>query len=112
MKKMWRIGLLSLTVAGLLAGCGAGGDGGANSDQQAGAQKLEVPTVYQNNCLSCHGNQLQGRTGPNLQKVGSKLNEEQILKLIREGKGGMPAYGNRLSEDELTSLASWLAQQK
>lgn len=109
MNKQWRIGLLSLSVAGLLAGCGAGG---AASDQQASAPKLEVPAVFQNNCMSCHGNQLQGKGGPNLQKVGSRLNEEQILKLIRDGKGGMPAYGKRLSEDELTSLASWLAQQK
>jgi mono/diheme cytochrome c family protein len=47
-----------------------------------------------------------------LQKVGSKLTEEQLVKLIRDGKGGMPAYGKRLGEEEIAPLAKWLAEQK
>ncbi|MFC3771730.1 c-type cytochrome [Paenibacillus sp. GCM10012303] len=106
MRFLWPIWLIGLSTACCLAGCG----GGEQPNEMSA--ELSIPTVYKQNCMSCHGNQLQGRVGPNLQTVGSRLTEEKLIQLINDGKGGMPAYGKRLSEDDIASIAAWLAEQK
>ncbi|WP_019535253.1 c-type cytochrome [Paenibacillus ginsengihumi] len=95
-------------MVGALTGCGGGGQ----SEGMASHQELALPAVYRQNCMSCHGNELQGKVGPSLQTVGSRMSEEEIIQVIRDGKGGMPAYGKRLSEEEISSVASWLAEQQ
>ena len=76
----------------------------------AGASvKVDVPKMYQNYCISCHGNQLQGGQGPNIQKVGERLDEAEIIKSIQKGGGGMPPFQVTLKEEELKALAhGWL----
>ncbi|MDF2668504.1 MAG: cytochrome [Paenibacillus sp.] len=68
--------------------------------------------IYKKSCISCHGDQLQGTMGPNLQKVGTKYTKEQLYKLILNGKGGMPAFKSSLKEEEVANLALWLADHK
>jgi cytochrome c551 len=121
---------LFLTAAGLLcltalAGCGGGGNkagepfgGGKNNpgsptEAMAGASE-QTQSLYKANCLSCHGNTLEGRVGPstNLQKVGSRLSKEQIIKQITNGGNGMPGLGSKLKPEETDALADWLAGKK
>lgn len=69
--------------------------------------------IYKQSCVACHGNQLEGKMGPNLQKVGTKLTDEQLYKLILNGKGAaMPAFKSSLKEEEIANLALWLGQHK
>ncbi|MBB6637048.1 c-type cytochrome [Cohnella thailandensis] len=68
--------------------------------------------IYKSNCLSCHGDQLQGRVGPELARVGSEMAKEQIYKQIAQGGGGMPKYENKLSEEQLIILTNWLASKQ
>lgn len=68
--------------------------------------------IYKQSCVACHGNQLEGKMGPNLQKVGTKLTDEQLYKLVLNGKGAMPAFKSSLKEEEVANLALWLAQHK
>jgi len=65
---------------------------------------------YKSNCLGCHGDQLQGGFGPALNAVGASLSREQIYEIISKGKGNMPGFGGRLSEDEIINLTNWLAE--
>ncbi|MEF3311156.1 cytochrome c [Paenibacillus sp. GYB004] len=74
--------------------------------------KVAAETVYKQSCLSCHGDQLQGKIGPNLQKAGTKFTEQQLYKLILNGKGGMPAFKSSLKEEEIANLSLWLAEHK
>jgi mono/diheme cytochrome c family protein len=62
--------------------------------------------------MACHGANLEGKLGPNLQKVGGKLSEEQIKKQIEAGGGGMPAFGKKLKDNEVDTLVKWLAVKK
>jgi mono/diheme cytochrome c family protein len=68
--------------------------------------------LYKQNCISCHGVDLQGGVGPNLQKVGSKLTLEQTYKLLQNGKGMMPGFKTQLKDEEIANLSRWLAEKK
>lgn len=92
-----------------LAGCGGGSTGG---DALNGP--TEVVAVYKANCVSCHGSELQGRVGPNtnLQKVGARMSNSDIIRQIEQGEGSMPDFKDRLSAEEIAGLAKWLAGKK
>jgi len=66
--------------------------------------------MYKQSCAACHGDDLQGAVGPALDEVGKVLNEEEILDVIENGKGSMPA--GLLSGDEAVQISKWLAEQK
>mgnify|MGYP001165982597 CR=1 FL=1 len=65
--------------------------------------------IYKSNCLSCHGDQLQGRVGPELDAIGTAMTQEEIYKKIANGGGGMPKFKDKLTEEELTQITLWLA---
>lgn len=68
--------------------------------------------LYKQSCMSCHGTDLQGGVGPNLQKIGGKLSAEQIYKQIENGSGVMPAFKSQLKNETVANLARWLAEKK
>ncbi|TBL69909.1 c-type cytochrome [Paenibacillus thalictri] len=79
-------------------------------DTPLNAQAAEA--IYKQSCIACHGNDLEGKIGPNLQKVGGKLSNQQIYKVLQNGKGGMPSFKSTLKDEELVNLAKWLAEKK
>ena len=48
--------------------------------------------------------------GPNLTKVGSKYSKDDILGILKNGKGQMPA--NVVTGDDANTIAEWLAAKK
>ncbi len=78
--------------------------GGSHSVAEAGEK------LYQKSCLSCHGENLEGKAGPSLKVIGGKLSEKEILSIIKNGKGMMPS--GLVSDAEAKILASWLAEKK
>ncbi|MNO96788.1 Cytochrome c-551 precursor [compost metagenome] len=64
------------------------------------------------NCISCHGDQLQGAMGPNLQNIGSVKTPDELYTLIGKGKGIMPGFKETLADEEIANIAQWLAQKK
>ncbi|MCO5949598.1 outer membrane protein assembly factor BamB family protein [Mucilaginibacter flavidus] len=51
-------------------------------------------TVYNNYCISCHGPQLKGNgtSYPSLVNIGKKYTEDQVSKLIANGRNMMPSF--------------------
>lgn len=88
-----------------LTACSSGNDNGGDKKNTASAEE-----VYKQNCASCHGNNLEGGTGPALKQIGKEHNKAEILKQIKNGGGGMPA--GLVSGDEAESVAQWLAKKK
>jgi len=109
-----------LLAAAVLAGCSS--SGGQNNKQDltvvdsdsTDPAVLAAVALYIDNCMVCHGVQLEGRMpgNANLQHVGSRLSEEEIVNMILNGGNGMIAFKDRLKEDEIATLAKWLATKK
>ncbi|GIP26133.1 hypothetical protein J23TS9_12630 [Paenibacillus sp. J23TS9] len=68
--------------------------------------------LYKKSCLSCHAADLSGIVGPSLKEIGSKLTKEEIVERMTMGRGGMPSFKSRLSEQDIDTLGSWLADKK
>ncbi|GGG85813.1 cytochrome c-550 [Paenibacillus radicis (ex Gao et al. 2016)] len=101
----------------LLSACGAPGANNtdatktsSNGEQSAGPSDEQL--IYKKKCISCHGVDLQGRAGPSLQNVGSRLTEEEIFDIVANGRKGMPKFEKRLSEEEIHNLSRWLSEMK
>jgi menaquinol-cytochrome c reductase cytochrome b/c subunit len=86
------------------------------------AEEEEGYSIYQrSSCVACHSDDLKGmqQAGiPALLGVGDIYNKDEIMKIIKEGQGNMPAQYEAnieqqgLTEEELDTLADWLALQK
>ena len=66
--------------------------------------------VYRQLCAACHGLNRAGdpaRAFPSLQNVGAKFKRPDLLNLLRQGKGVMPAFAF-LSPAQMESLAALL----
>jgi ubiquinol-cytochrome c reductase cytochrome b subunit len=63
----------------------------------------------QKQCRNCHAiGGLGGQRGPALDRVASRLNEDQMIRQVLQGGGNMPAYGSALSPAETTALVRFL----
>lgn len=106
-----------------LPGCGkSGGNGPPGGDAKAGDPKI----LFDTHCGKCHaqagepGGPQQGNSkGPNLAHIGSKqgCDADWIAKYIRDPKSvrsdtKMPKFEGMIREEELRSLAEYLARQK
>lgn len=79
-------------------------------DGQASAEDGEA--VYRAaSCFSCHGADLEGSSGPNLQEVGARLSEDQIRTTIVEGTSVMPG-GLVEDPEDLDNIVEWLSRQQ
>jgi cytochrome c551 len=119
MRKIW-FTMISMFLVLSMAACGrqapapsdnTGGTTGGNAGNQ-GAVAVDAQAIYKQNCVSCHGVDLSGGVGPNLQHVGARLSEAQITDRIRNGGGGMPPFNGTLKDPEIAALAAWLAAKK
>jgi len=97
----------------VLAACGGGGndqESGTNGGTDQAENTASAEDLIKQNCTSCHGQNLEGASGPSLQKVGSKYSKDEIKDIILNGKGAMPK--GLLNDSEADVVAEWLAGQK
>ncbi|MGI2327459.1 cytochrome c551 [Planococcus sp. YIM B11945] len=110
-------GLMALLFgSSLVLGACGGGDsaepapapekGGGSGDSSVDAEQ-----VVQQNCISCHGENLEGSGNfPALNNVGSRLSQDEIREVIDNGRGAMPA--DIIQGEEADAVAEWLASKK
>ncbi|MFS0783677.1 cytochrome c551 [Bacillus sp. 1P06AnD] len=107
--------LLALFLGTSLALAACGGDK-ASDEKPKGDGKTYVDDseggqLYSKNCFACHGDNLQGVNGPNLQTIGAEKSEAEIEKIIVEGTGGGMPKGLLKGKDAET-VAQWLSEKK
>ena len=76
----------------------------SKGDKAAGAVLF-----HERGCEHCHGvNGSGGELGPDLSGVGKRKTKSEIEHQIREGGGGMPAFGDALQPGEIGDLVEFL----
>ena len=95
-----------LTVTELAAGCGGGESPAEPTTIQAGARVFKEAGCGTCHILAAAGS--GGQVGPNLDEL--RPDADTVARQVREGGGGMPAYANRLSEENISALAAYVAQ--
>jgi mono/diheme cytochrome c family protein len=86
------------------AGQAAGGGQAQQPAGQAGSQ--EGQQVYAQQCASCHGQQGEGGAGPALAGNQNLQDSALVVTQIIQGGGGMPAFGNQLSDEQIAAVAT------
>ena len=73
--------------------------------------------LYAKNCASCHGRDGRAKTFKGKLKHArdladsewqGRVSDERIFNSVMNGTGKMPAYGKKLSEQEIDSLVSYV----
>lgn len=84
-------------------------------------REAEPTALFLKNCASCHGkdgraktfkaklNHAQNLTSPEWQ---ASITDEHIFTSILRGKGKMPAFGKKLSENEIAALVTYVRMLK
>lgn len=82
---------------------------------RSGSSSLPFPggrSVYRAHCASCHGPERDGdRHAPSLRTVGKNYDPEEIIDLIRNGRGRMPSF-DYLSQEETRALSNFLLRRE
>jgi menaquinol-cytochrome c reductase cytochrome b/c subunit len=94
---------------------GSGSGGGSNAAAPAPADpsfKADALWTAQTGCMGCHGKNMEGGMGPNLQKIGSKYDANQIAEIIKNGKPPAMPGGLIKDEAEIKKLAEYMATLK
>lgn len=100
----------------LVAACGGDSDDGAPAEETAEPAStaggsddgdIDAAALYSTSCATCHGAEGQGASAPDLQGF-EQGDLEAVEQQIRDGGGSMPAFGDRLSDEEIGVLAEYV----
>lgn len=82
------------------------GDNNGNGETTADGEE-----IYKGNCMTCHGDEGQGTSGPALKGDDFAADHDNVVKQVKEGGGGMPAFEDQLSEDEIDAVAKYITDE-
>jgi mono/diheme cytochrome c family protein len=75
---------------------------------KAQSTALTGKALFETKCAKCHGNDgTKGRWGAKNLKI-SKLNDDELLKIISTGKGFMPNWSKKLAPAQILSVAAYI----
>jgi mono/diheme cytochrome c family protein len=122
-KAMRQYGLVALAIPGLLLLTGISTLADASPSPAASTALPGDPNngqqVYTQNCTTCHGTALEGGIGAvlnpiaKLPGVSNPLDPNYLITTITNGISGtaMPAWGGKLSDQQIKDVASFIIQQ-
>jgi len=67
------------------------------------------------NCIACHAADLNGNSKmkvPALRGIGDVYTKDELVNIVTNGNGNMPAFKDTLSAEEIDQITTWLAKQK
>ena len=81
----------------------------------------DAKTTFEAKCATCHGRDGRGKTFKGKLSHArdftraewqNEVTDERLFNSITKGKGKMPAYGKKLSEDQIDALVRYVRQLK
>ena len=97
---------MAFAVVLVVLGAGCGGSSSASSETTAQGARL----FNEAGCAGCHSLTAAGaraRVGPDLDAV--QPNYATVAQQVRDGGGGMPAFADKLSENDIAEIASFVS---
>jgi polyvinyl alcohol dehydrogenase (cytochrome) len=85
----------------------APGEGEGEGEGEGDDESADGEDVYRSNCARCHGGSGQGGSGPTMEGVADRLDEDEHLEIVREGREGMPAWEDTLSDEEIQAVVDY-----
>ena len=77
-----------------------------------GKKNLDGKSIYANNCANCHGGDRSGSGSfPKLLGLGQKYKSNEVHLILKNGRGGMPAF-RHLPQEERDALVAFLMEQE
>jgi ubiquinol-cytochrome c reductase cytochrome c subunit len=70
--------------------------------------ELSGRQIYQQNCAQCHGVNGEGGIGPNIQDITDVARAEQA---VRTGPGAMPSFEGVLTDEQISAVARFVAEE-
>jgi cytochrome c553 len=106
--ELWLFGLDGTMGPPTAAGGGAGTEHGGQGGQEATEGDAAAgEAVFAANCSGCHGAQgTGGNGGPDLSSV---TDFERVTTQVTNGGGGMPAFGDRLSAEQIQAVSAYVS---
>lgn len=110
-------GLLAFLGLAAVAGCERREPRKTDAELGLNPQQSRGRRVYDDYCLMCHeAYSSSARRGPTMQGLfkkpampsGTPANDERVSEVIMMGRAKMPAYSNRLSQQQLQDLLAYL----
>jgi mono/diheme cytochrome c family protein len=81
-----------------------------------GVQAQDAASLYKSKCQACHGADGKGDTAAG-KKLGArdfhspgvgKMSDQELFEATKNGKGKMPGYGNKLTDDQIKELVKYI----
>jgi cytochrome c6 len=75
-------------------------------------------TTFQEQCAGCHGPDGKAQTDTG-KKIGAadltsedvqKMSDSEVMKVVKNGNKKMPAFGDKLSNDELKAVVAYIKE--
>jgi mono/diheme cytochrome c family protein len=106
MPRLLRVISIVVMAVLALAGCSLFDDDGDGADSDV---VIDGPTIYTQNCASCHGGRGQGGIGPEIGggTVAEKFTVEEHTAVVADGQGGMPSFDSQLSEAQIEAVVAF-----
>src|SRR3712207_6239275 len=100
---MRRARVLAVLVGFVVAGCGGSGE---ETPPASGGDAGK--DLFSQNCANCHtlaAAGAAGKVGPNLDQL--KPGPDLVATQVKNGGGGMPAFANKLSEEQIQQISDY-----
>ena len=81
----------------------------AATGDSVAAPALDAAALYGSSCGGCHGGDGSGGIGPRLagRVVAAYPDPAAQIVVVTDGRGGMPGFGGRLSEEEIAAIVDY-----
>lgn len=79
---------------------------GSDSPTQSGEVGIDASALYTTFCSACHGAHGAGGSGGPV--AGTSLSRGGLIRVTANGRDSMPAYSDRLDEDEIAAIADFI----
>lgn len=82
-----------------------------NGNNNGGETTASGEDVYKDECLSCHGDEGEGASGPKLQGDDFASDVDSVVEQVEEGGGDMPSFKDQLSDDEIQAVSEYVSDE-